>query len=172
MAEPSLTLRTDKGEKLTITEMDNNLRYLDKGYLNYFDISSGATTVIPSVNTWVKVNSTTTQGISKNGLSHSNNRITKVSEGELPYHVTGIIVVRAGAGDELEVAIFKNEELFPCSVVAMRTHTPGAGDRVNPVPFQCFINLDEDDFIEVYIRNVTDDTNVTLETLNMACKEI
>jgi hypothetical protein len=48
-------------------------------YINYFDFSSGSVTDITTSNTWVKLNADTTSIFSRDGLVHTNNKVTNTA---------------------------------------------------------------------------------------------
>jgi hypothetical protein len=140
----------------------------DTAYANYFDFSSDAVTNITTVGQWVKLNTTTTEGFKRNGLTHSNNRVTRTGSKRV-FQMEGIVSLGAGNNQEIHVAFFKNEALFPCSEQSVVTSAAG---RRNGVPFQCLIELEENDFVEVYVKNQTATNNITLGNLNVIIKQL
>jgi hypothetical protein len=164
----SLILRQVKGSKLTIPEMDGNLVYLDKDYINYFDVSSGSQTTMTASNTFYLLQATTTQGFVKGGFTHSNNYIERTGA-DTVVEAQATISFEGGNNKDYHVAFFKNGLLRPCSEVS--TSANGNG-KPSFLVSQCLVPLDTGDYLEVYVKNVTDTTNLTLETLNVIIKEI
>jgi hypothetical protein len=80
----------------------------DTAFNNYFDFTSGSTTAIASPDTWVKLNTTTTQGFSRNGLVHSNNRITWTGATTRIFELSGIVSLQSGNNNDIHVAFFKS----------------------------------------------------------------
>jgi len=140
----------------------------DTAYANYFDFSSDSVTNISTANEWVKLNSNTTLGFSRNGLAHTTNRLTRTGD-ERVFELNGIISISAGNNQEIHVAFFKNGVLFPCSEQVVVT---SVGGRVSAVPFQCLVELDTNDFIEVYVKNKNQTTDITLTNLNVILKQL
>jgi hypothetical protein len=141
----------------------------DTAFANYFDFSSGSVTTIANINTWVKLNTSTTLGFSRNGLAHSNNRITRTGATTRVFQLEGITSVTSGNNNVIHVAFFKNGALWPCSE---QENTTGVGGRATAVPFHCLIELAENDFIEVYVKNATGANNITLDNVNVIVKQL
>jgi len=140
----------------------------DTAYANYFDFDSASVTNIVTAGVWVKLNTNTTLGFSRNGLAHSNNRITRTGDKRV-FQMDGIVSIGSGNNQEIHVAFFKNEELFPCSEQSVVT---SAGGKRNAVPLQCLIELDTNDFIEVYVKNQSATDNITLGNVNVIIKQL
>jgi hypothetical protein len=134
-----------------------------KAYINYFDFTSEAVTTINNADEWTLLNTTTTQGFSNNGLVHTNNRVTNTGVKKI-FKVEGIASVSSGNNNEIHFAFFKNGSLFPCSVQSVVTTS---GGRSSAIPFHCLVELDKTDYVEVFIKNSTSDTNVTLHNVNV-----
>jgi len=169
----SLVLRQLKGSRLTIQEMDNNLKYLEDrsekpAYINYFDFDSNSITDISVADEWYKLNTNTTSLFSRNGLVHTNNRVTNTS-GTKVFQIEGIVSVSAGNNQEIHASFFKNGNLYPCSEQSTIT---GTGNRTNAIPFHCVVELQKDEFIEVWIKNKTGTTNIILDNVNVIVKEM
>lgn len=164
----SLILRQVKGSKLTIPEMDGNLVYLDKDYINYFDVSSGAQTTMTASNTFYVLQTSTTEGLVKGGFTYSNNYIERTGA-DTAIEAQATISFEGGNNKDYHIAFFKNGLLWPCSEVS--TSANGSGKPAFLVA-QCLVPLDTGDYIEVYAKNATDTTDLTLETLNVIVKEI
>lgn len=164
----SLVLRQVKGSKLTISEMDGNLVYLDKDYINYFDVSSGLITTMTASNTFYPLQTTTTEGLVKGGFTYSNNFIERTGV-DTAVEAQATISFEGGNNRDYHVAFFKNGLLWPCSEVS--TSANGNGKPAFLVS-QCLVPLDTGDYLEIYVKNETDTQNLTLETLNVIVKEI
>lgn len=137
-------------------------------YLNYFDFDSDSVTNITTADTWVKLNTDTTQGFQQNGLSHTNNRVAYSGDTSV-FEVNGIVSIGSGNNQEIHVALFKNGSLFPCSEQSVVTSAAG---RRSGVPFQCLVELEEGDFLEVYVKNQTATNDITLGNLNVIVKQV
>lgn len=137
-------------------------------YINYFDFSSGTVTTITTSNTWVKLSADTTQGFSNNGLEHTQNRVTNKSIKKV-FQLEGVASVSAGNNDEVHIAFFKNGELWPCSE---QETVMSSGGRSNSIPFHCLVELDTNDYIEVWTKNKNATTDITLDNVNVIVKEM
>lgn len=145
--------------------------YNKPAYINYFDFTSGATTTISNLDEWVKLNTSTTQGFSRNGLVHTNNRVQNQSSKTKVFKLECIASLSsAGGAQELHLAFYKNgDTIIPCSEQSGLT---GTGGKTQAIPIQCLVELEENDFIEVWVKNSTSTNNITLDNVNVIITEI
>lgn len=136
-------------------------------YINYFDFSSASVTDIVTPDTWVKLNTNTVSLFSRNGLVHTNNRVTNTG-GKKVLKVEGIVSISAGNNEEVHVAFFKNGVIHPCSEQSTITNS---GDKVSALPFHCLVELNTNDYVEVYIKNNAHATDITLGNVNVIVTE-
>ena len=141
----------------------------DTAYANYFDFSSGSVTTIDDINTWVKLNTTTTTNYTRNGIVHTNNRLTWTGAIARVFKFEGIVSLISGNANVIHVAFFKNGALFPCSE---QENTTGVGGKATSIPFHCLIELEQNDFVEVYVKNATGTTNITLDNVNVIAQQL
>jgi hypothetical protein len=154
------------GETLKTTTDD--IAYLAKpAYVNYFDFSSNSVTTVDTADTWYKLNSNTTTLFSRNGLAHTNNRVTNVGPTRI-FKLEGIVSMVAGNNQEIHAAFFRDGVLYPCSEQSTIT---GTGNRTNAIPFQCVIELTTNQYVEVWVKNQTGTNNITLKNLNVIITE-
>jgi hypothetical protein len=143
--------------------------FVDKGYINYFDFTSTSTTNIVQTNTWYKLNTNTTEGFKRNGLTHTNNRVTNSVANTKVVKIEGIISISSAPNKEIHLAFFKNGAIVPCSEQSINT---GLGQRVSAVPIQCLAELNQNDFVEVWVKNSSGSDNVTLFNINVIVTEL
>jgi hypothetical protein len=149
--------------------LEDMVDQFDTAYINYFDFSSGAVTTIAQADTWYKLNATTTQGFSRDGLVHSNNRITWTGSTTRVFKVEGIVSVESGNNNQIHVAFFKNEALHPCS--EQEVTTSGSG-RASNIAFHCLVELAQNGFVEVYVKNASGTTGITLDNVNVIVSQL
>jgi len=145
----------------------------EKAYTNYFDFSSSYITNIVDADTWYKLNSNTTTSFSRNGLSTSNNRVTNTGSKRV-FKIEGIVSLTAGNNQEIHASFFRGKlnegpSLHPCSEQSTIT---GTGNRTNAIPFHCLIELDNGDFIEVWVKNKAGTNDITLSNVNVIITEL
>ncbi len=144
----------------------------EKAYVNYFDHSSNSVTTFDNSNQWKKLNSSTTLALSRDGFLHTTNRITNSGIDRI-VKAEGIVTVESTASDlEIHMSFFKNGSLIPSSEQSVFTRTHGVNHFAQAVPFQCFTEFNSGDFLEVYVKNGTNDTSVTLKKLNVIITEL
>ena len=149
--------------------LEDMVEQFDTAYNNYFDFSSGAVTTIAQADTWYKLNTTTTQGFSRDGLVHSNNRITWTGTTTRVFKVEGIVSVESGNNNQIHVGFYKNDALWPCS--EQEVTTSGTGKASN-IAFHCLLELAQNDFIEVWVKNATGTNDVTLDNVNVIVSQL
>jgi hypothetical protein len=159
----------DPWTAVNANEVKTVVNSLFTGYINYFDFSSQSVTTVAQNNTWYKLNTTTTEGFKRNGLVHSNNRVTYTGETTQVFKLEGIVSVESGNNNQVHVAFFKNDNLHPCS--EQEVTTSGSG-RASNVAFQCLIELAQNDYIEVWTKNATGATNITLGNINVIVTQL
>jgi hypothetical protein len=157
-------------EKSTISK---TLQYaqvitLKPAFVNYFDFSSASVTTISQIDTWYKLNTNTTQGFSRNGLIHENNKITNIGE-KSTFFLQAIVSIISGNNNNIHLAFFKNGVLVPCSEQDVTT---SSGGKAQALPIQCAQELSKGDYIEVYVKNVSATTNVTIDNFNSLISEL
>ena len=137
-------------------------------YINYFDFSSSSVTDITAINTWVKLNADTTSIFSRDGLVHTDNKVTNTGSSKV-FKVEGIISVSAGSNQTIHAAFFKNGVLHPCSEQSAIT---SGSNRVQAIPFHCLVELGTNDYIEVWVKNQANTNDITLDNVNVIITEI
>ncbi|MBL4752005.1 MAG: hypothetical protein JKY52_00175 [Flavobacteriales bacterium] len=128
-----------------------------------WSISSAATTTIGMVDTLVKLAGTTTY----NGLQwftgSNNNEFVFESTQEIDIVVSGILTFTGGANDEMAVQIrrFDDSASSYVNVGSEFSTTISSGGRASNLPFRGVTTVAENDRIEVWVKNLTDDTDIT-----------
>jgi hypothetical protein len=146
--------------------------YQEKAYVNYFDFESNSVTNVVNSDTWYKLNTNTTSLFSNNGLIHSNNRVTNVNERSLIVQMEGIASLSANNNTEIHISFFKNDTLIPCAEQIETTSARGNTFFTSVIPFHCVTELEEDDYIEVWVKNKNTTDNITIANLNVIIKEL
>lgn len=141
-------------------------------FINYFDFDSASVTTITTADVFNKLNSDTTSLFSENGLVHSNNRITNTSHNKI-IQAHAITSLEAGNNNIIHLAFFRGSDIaaptiIPCSE---QQTTIGANDKAHAVPIQCIFELDENEYVEVWVKNQNATTNITLVNLNVIVNE-
>lgn len=139
-------------------------------FINYFEFTGNPVTTIVSPVTWYKLNTNSTTSLfSRGDLVHTNNRVTYTGTTSKVFQIEGIVSVTAGNNQQVHVAFFKNNSLYPCSEQSTVT---ASGGKSTAVPFHCVIELQTNDYIEVFVKNETAATNITLSNVNVIVKEL
>lgn len=174
-----ITADIDNSEYIVVVKKDFGNNYkenilsredFEKGYIGYFDFSSESVTDIETQNTWVKLNTNTVSDFKRNGLNHSNNRVTNISNNVKIVKAEGIITMRSGNNNEIHCAFYKNgNTLLPCTEQSVITSGSG---RAAALPIQCIVRLEPNEYIEVWTKNQAATTNITLDNVNVIVMEL
>jgi len=127
----------------------NGSKLTGPAYINCFMFGLTYSTGITQSGTWVKLNTETTEGFSRDGFVHTNNRITN-TDGYRVCKCEAIISISSGNNNEIHIAFYKNgNEIVPCSEQELVTNS---GGRLSGASIQCLVPLDKDDFVEVWVK--------------------
>jgi hypothetical protein len=140
------------------------------GYINIFDFDSGSSQSLDN-DAWDVVKGSFQVGFQRNGLALATN------EGEIKYtgatpkifQVEFIVAMTGASGRKLHVALFKNEQLWPCSEFA-ETIPPGGGEV--SIPAHCLVSLSASDVVQVYVKCSNNSANITIDNCNVIIKEL
>ena len=131
----------------------SNSRSSGSLYIN----ASTATTVV--LNTWTKILGTSTPNPLNEEFSHLNNRLTYLGNLEQIFNISFSASITGSPGRDFEIGISKNGEDPLENTVAQ--NTADSGGKAKNTSAQSFIGLAQNDYLEVFIKNTTDSTNLT-----------
>ena len=128
--------------------------------------NNATATVIPNTVDFVKVAGITIPSPDNSKYLHSNNRLTNDAVIERRFLVMATISFTAGTNNECEFGIYDS------TIAGIRPDTASAttaagGGRVESVKIMSLISHKQGDYIEVWCRNITTATNITVESLNV-----
>jgi len=141
-----------------------------RGVANSASISSygmqanATATVIGSAGVSVKVAGTTTSGTYIQRFTNTANRATYVGALDVFFEVRAIGTISAQNNREIAFRIAKNGTTIAES--QMSTNSEGV-TRSAPLMVQAVVDLSTNDFVEVFVANITDATNVTISDLSV-----
>ena len=139
-------------------------------YINFFDYSTESVTTFSGTDQWEPLNMTATTGYSQGDLSVDTDGLMTYS-GSSPrvFRISGVASGSSGANNEIHFAFFKGAVLWPCSEQSGIT---GAAGRANSIPFQCLVEMNSGDDLQVYVKNSTGSTSFTLQNVNVIVERI
>jgi hypothetical protein len=140
------------------------------GYINIFDFDSGLLQDLDN-NEWVTINGEFQVGFQRNGLMLIEEAGLIQYTGATPkiFQVEFIVAMTGASGRKLHVALFKNEQLWPCSEFA-ETIPPGGGEV--SVPAHCLVSLSAGDVVQVYVKCSNNTASVAFDNINVIIKEL
>lgn len=137
----------------------------------YYMLNNATLTSISSTGVFVKIAGTTSEGSLNERFDVTTTSNKAVYEGALidNFVIDAILVVEGGNNKEFSVRLAKNGTTISQS--ESRSTTSGNG-RAENVVVQDIVNLETSDYIEVFIANETDTTDLTAVNLNLIIKRI
>lgn len=155
---------------------DNKTRFLNcKGIENTSEIgnmymlNNATTTVISSIGTAVKVLGTTTANTINQKFSHSDNRLTYTGGLIRDFQVSATATLTSGNNNVIGLYVAKNGVVITSSEMYATT---SSGGRAESIACQTILEMEENDYIEIWVENDSSTTNVTVEYLNVICKSL
>jgi hypothetical protein len=153
-------------------------------FVNYFDFSSESVTLPPVGTetpwpTYIKLASVTSSTFSRNGLVHvSNNRVTNTSTTSKVVKLEAILSFIPDQTDFINVgaAFFQGNGddtpiIIPCSEQKGLAGI-SAQNEITVLPFHCVTELETGDYVEVWVQNLTDETGIKLDNINVIITEL
>ena len=121
-------------------------------------------TAIATVDTPTKVNGTTTEGLLSN-FSHSNARLTYTGTATRKFYVSVSLSFHGTNGTEYSFSIAK--DAIPIGASKLQATATGPTNLAH-VSSQCIIELLTNEFIEVFVENVVNGDEVTVDQMNVS----
>lgn len=137
--------------------------------------NNATATTITNTTDFFKVAGTTTPGGANMKFSHSNNRLTCNAAVQRKYLITVNLSFAANLNNVCEFGIYNSNISAvetASTIKATANLASGPTGRRESASTQFVTFLDQNDFIEVWVRNTTAAVNVTVEELNVAITEI
>ena len=132
---------------------------------SYYMNGNATATTIAVINTPVKVAGTTTSAaITQLFTNTTTNRATYDGVLQRDFKVSAVMSVESGNNNVIGLYIAKNGTIVAESEIYITTN---AGGRAEAGVCQAIIELVTDDYVEVFVENSTDTTNVTVTDLNV-----
>lgn len=122
-----------------------------------------ATTLV--LNTWTKVSGTTTASSINQKFTHSNNRLTYAGSLRQLFRVAYHCSISGTHNDDIQIGISKNGA-NPLGESIM-VQTVDSSGKINNVGLTFYIELRQNDYIELWCRNVTGSRDITAEQINV-----
>lgn len=129
-------------------------------------------TVIGSQNVWYKVAGITLPSTDNAKISHSNNRLTIDAIIARKYEIdVKSLSFSSGNGNVVEFG-FYDSELNDIRIPSRTKATANAAGRAENIGFGCVINGYAGKYVEIWCRNTSAASNVTVESMNFIMQEI
>jgi hypothetical protein len=159
-----------------ITETDNRTRIDNSRGVkntaeigNYYMLNNATVTTITSAGVPVKIEGTSTANAINQKFSHSDNRLTYTGGLTRNFQVSATASFTSGNNRLIGLYVAKNGVVIADS--EMYATTSGSG-RAEAIHVQTIFEMDENDYVELWIENDSNTDNITVEFLNFICKSL
>jgi hypothetical protein len=140
------------------------------GHLYVVGNATNTTFPAASDNVWTKVAGTTTVGDFNVGFTHTNNRLTCTSTTTDLYLVTaGIYFEGVGGTYDAQFSFYDSNVGIRTSATV--THEASNG-IINHVTLTDVVQLNQNDYVEVHVKNTADDTSIHISDMNLILTKI
>lgn len=136
---------------------------------NMYMLNNTTATVISSSGTAVKVLGTTTENTINQKFSHSDNRLTYTGGLIRDFQVSATATLTSGNNNVIGLYVAKNGVVITSSEMYATT---SSGGRAESIACQTILEMQENDYIEIWVENDSSTTNITVEYLNVICKSL
>lgn len=127
------------------------------------------TTVTTAPTTWKKAGGTTTEDANNSKFNHASNRLTYVGGFTTTFHIFVNCNITAGNNNNLSIGLAKNGTIITQSEMTVRCQTSG---QPYFAATQFPIIMSANDYVEMFVINNTNATNITVSDLNMFITKI
>jgi hypothetical protein len=133
--------------------------------------NNAVATTISNTTDFFKVAGTTTPSIDNSKFSHSNNRLTCDAIIQRKYLIQATLSFTSGANNVCEFG-FYDSQLSDVRTPSKTKSTANAGGRAESVTMICVVSMEANEFIEVWAKNTSASTDITVDNLNFIITEI
>lgn len=158
---------------LDYTSNKSLFRFCD-GITNTFETGScyaesqSTATTIAVTGTYVKADVTTTAGSVLGRFTHTSNRLTYTGSKTRVFDIDAMLSVTSTTdGNQIGVKIYKNGSAVVGSRAIANVRVTGGVNRANNIKPQSIISLNTNDYIEIYITNLSNTNSVTVTDFNL-----
>jgi len=159
-----------------VSYTDNKTRFVNsKGIENTAEIgnlymlNNATTTVISGSGVPTKVLGTTTANAINQKFSHSDNRLTYTGGLIRDFQVSVTTSLTSGNNNVIGVYVAKNGSIIAESEMYGTTSSSG---RAESISCQTILEMQENDYIEIWVENNTATQNITVEYMNVIIKSL
>jgi len=156
--------------------LDNKVRWSDvRGLVNtaefgnYYMNNNATATTIASSGVAYKILGTTTANTINQKFTHTNNRLTYTGGLDRNFQVSATVSFVTGNNKVIGLYVAKNGAIVTDS--EMYATSSGSG-RAESIHVQTVLELTANDYVELWIENDTDTTDITVEFLNFIAKSL
>ena len=128
-------------------------------------------TIISNTTDFVKIAGTTSASVDNSKFTHSNNRLTCDATISRKYLIQCTLAFTSGNANICQFG-FYDSQLSGIRVPSKTKSTANASGRAENVVFSCVLTMKSGDYLEIWCRNTSATTNITIDQLNFVITEI
>jgi hypothetical protein len=135
----------------------------EKAYSHIYMISNATSTTISVAGTYTKIVGTTSINTNQNFTNSTSNKSIYTGTNTKDFVATGLLSLTGGNNKDIAIKLAKNGTVLDHTL--QQITTDGGGKFTNLTLKDLLIDLATNDYLEVFITNLTDTTAVTVEDL-------
>lgn len=136
---------------------------------NYYMLDNTASTTISATDTPVKISGSTIANSINQKFTHTDNKLTYVGALIRDFQISANASFTSGNNQVIGLYVAKNGVVISSSEMYATTSGSGRAESIN---CQTITELNENDYIEMWIENSTSTSNITVEYLNVIVKSL
>jgi len=146
----------------------NNIGIINSREISQYGMTGNAiATVVAESGVAYKVLGNTVSGVLTSKFVNTNNRATYIGTIEKVFAISATLSVQSGNNHQIGIYVAKNGALLSESEIYITTNAAG---RAESAAVQAIAVLGTDDYIEIFVENDTQATNITVTELNVIVK--
>ena len=160
---------TDHTSNKTLFRFNDGIINTSENSMYYMENNATATDIV-TAGAYVKISGTTISGTASR-FTNTSNRATYIGSKTRTFEISAIATFTSGSdGDNIAIKIYKNGIALDGTRAVGVTRTVLGVNKADNVKTQDIVELATNDFLEIYVSNLTDNSDVTITDLNVIIK--
>ena len=160
---------TDHTSNKALFRFNDGITNTSENSMYYMENNATATDIV-TAGAYVKISGTTISGTASR-FTNTNNRATYIGSKTRTFEISAIATFTSGSdGDNIAIKIYKNGIALDGTRAVGVTRTVLGVNKADNVKTQDIVELATNDFLEIYVSNLTDNSDVTITDLNVIIK--
>lgn len=165
------TYLTGVDETDDIASFDGNIGINNTQIVSWYYMEGNATQTPLTANTPTKILGTTTSNAFTSGFTNTDNRATYNRASTRNFDIKAVLSFNINADiDDFVFSIYKNGSVIPGSEQSQLTEASFGNAQGYTITLQAITSLAQNDYIEIYVENTENGTDITVSDLSVITK--